>query len=359
VEDNSDEDDADPHNYSKLVDSSLLEDDEPSVFYHVDWVKGKGAGQKSIKGRPPKPDTTLMTADEAKDVIDRWEKDWKRDRDKHWRNRQGALDGCSFVDGGTIEYTGCTDEILRPMVNVSNSLLLEGHTFPDKETLLMRVAEEANLYGVWIKIVHSDGLHADVRGADGDRFHVLGYSGLTALKWKVTKCITRNAGRTAYDSGEKGRTKGKGKSRGKDTIPPLAVADLAPPPPNETVGDAFDDLGSILEKEGNLDKAGMSIGQAITIKSKKARRMKSPIKTKWIVPLVLLVISVTPNLSSKKITAILKPYIIDMVLTSTLKQNFFQSIRNQVFGDPDKNVTYVHVLRDLLDTDQHDFGIFL
>jgi hypothetical protein len=33
-----------------------------------------------------------------------------------------------------------------------HSLRLEGHTFPDKETLFMRVAEEANLYGVWIKI---------------------------------------------------------------------------------------------------------------------------------------------------------------------------------------------------------------
>jgi hypothetical protein len=54
VEENSDEDDADPHHYSKLVDSLLLEDDEPSVSYRVDWVKGKGAGRKSIKGRPPK-----------------------------------------------------------------------------------------------------------------------------------------------------------------------------------------------------------------------------------------------------------------------------------------------------------------
>ena len=127
-EENSDEDDADLHHYSKLVDSLLFEDDKPSVSYCVDWVKGKGAGQKSIKGRPPKPDTTLMSADDAKDAIDRWEKDWKRDRDKLWRNCQGNVDGCSFVDGGTIDYTGCTDGILRPMVTVSNSPLLEGHT---------------------------------------------------------------------------------------------------------------------------------------------------------------------------------------------------------------------------------------
>jgi hypothetical protein len=105
-EENSNEDVADPHNYSKLVDSTLLEDDEPTVSFCVDWVKGKSAGQRSIKGRPPKPDTSLMSADEAKDAIDHWEKDWKRDRDKLWRNRQKNVDGCSFVDGGTLKYTG-------------------------------------------------------------------------------------------------------------------------------------------------------------------------------------------------------------------------------------------------------------
>ena len=113
----------------------------------------------------------------------------------------------SLVDG-TIGYTGCTDHILQPMVNVNvtDTPLLEGQTFPDKETLLMRIAEEANLYGVWIKIVCSDGFQDDVKGADWwNPFHVLGYYCVTALKWKVTKCITRNAGRMAYVLVEKGR----------------------------------------------------------------------------------------------------------------------------------------------------------
>ena len=97
----------------KLVDRSLLEDDEPFISYHVDWVKEKGAVRKSIKGHPLKPDTTLMTEDETKKAMIKWEKDWKRDRDKHWRkNHQGiAVDDCSFVDG-TIGYTRCTDDIL-------------------------------------------------------------------------------------------------------------------------------------------------------------------------------------------------------------------------------------------------------
>jgi hypothetical protein len=43
----------DSHHYSKFIDSLLLEDEEPPEAYRVDWVKGKGAGRKASKGRPP------------------------------------------------------------------------------------------------------------------------------------------------------------------------------------------------------------------------------------------------------------------------------------------------------------------
>jgi hypothetical protein len=46
-----------------------LEDEEPSVSYRVDWVKGKGAGRKPNKGRPPKPNTSNMTAERAEHAI--------------------------------------------------------------------------------------------------------------------------------------------------------------------------------------------------------------------------------------------------------------------------------------------------
>jgi hypothetical protein len=106
------------------------------------------------------------------------------------------MDGCSFADG-TTGYTGCISETFGPMVEMTNAPLLEGHTFPDKEVVLMRIVEEANLYGVWIKIIWSDGLQVDARGLNGDPFHVIAYYGTTAFKWKVTKCITWN-GRLAY-----------------------------------------------------------------------------------------------------------------------------------------------------------------
>jgi hypothetical protein len=45
--------------YSDLIDASLLEDEEPAKSYHIDWVKGTGAGRKAnISGRPTRPDTT-------------------------------------------------------------------------------------------------------------------------------------------------------------------------------------------------------------------------------------------------------------------------------------------------------------
>ena len=51
--------------FESIVDSSLLEDDVPSQSFRVPWVRGKGAGRKANKGRPPCPDTANMTELEA------------------------------------------------------------------------------------------------------------------------------------------------------------------------------------------------------------------------------------------------------------------------------------------------------
>ncbi len=67
-------------------------------------------------------------------------------------------------------------------MEVTNAPLLEGHTFPEKDFVLMRIVEEANLYGVQIKIIRSDRLQVDARGLNGDPFHVIAYYGTTAFK---------------------------------------------------------------------------------------------------------------------------------------------------------------------------------
>jgi hypothetical protein len=46
-----------------------------------------------------------------------------------------------------------------------------------------------------------------------------------------------------------------------------------------------------------------------------------------------------------------------MFLTDALIQKVRTTIRNQVFGDPDKNVTYIPELVDILEAAGHDFDI--
>ncbi len=65
---------------------------------------------------------------------------------------------------------------------MTNAPLLEGHTFPDKDIVLMRIMEEANLYGVRIKIIRGDGFQVDARGVNGNPFHVVTYYGSTVFK---------------------------------------------------------------------------------------------------------------------------------------------------------------------------------
>ena len=54
------------------------------------------------------------------------------------------------------QFSGCLALFLRPMTDVEKGRLEVNHTFPDKEMLLMRVAEEANLRGINTYISRSD-----------------------------------------------------------------------------------------------------------------------------------------------------------------------------------------------------------
>ena len=54
------------------------------------------------------------------------------------------------------DYTGVCMELLCPMTEVALFPLMEGHTFPNKEILLMRIAEEAKILGLQVGIKRSD-----------------------------------------------------------------------------------------------------------------------------------------------------------------------------------------------------------
>ncbi len=141
--------------FEGLVDSSLLENDLPSQSFRVPWVRGQGAGTKRNKGRPPCPDTKNMTDKQAEMAIKKWQVEWKQKRDKDRRkSRKEDSDGLVINEGNT--FTGCIESTLRRMVDVRSSPLVEGHTFPFKDILMMRIVEEANLYGVQFEVMVSN-----------------------------------------------------------------------------------------------------------------------------------------------------------------------------------------------------------
>ena len=57
----------------------------------------------------------------------------------------GGVDGCSFIDD-SVGYTGCIVEQLHPVTEVVKFPLAEGHTFLDKDTLLVQNGEEAQAW---------------------------------------------------------------------------------------------------------------------------------------------------------------------------------------------------------------------
>jgi hypothetical protein len=82
------------------------------------------------------------------------------------------------------------------------------------------------------------------------------------------------------------------------------LLDLPPPPPNEAVGDAFDDILGGLE-EDNPDKGPIPMETEIPVQIAKKPCTKSPMKAKWIVPLVHSATADAPNLSCKEIMILL------------------------------------------------------
>ncbi len=85
------------------------DNDEESIGnakYCVPLAKGAGASRKPKHGCPDKPNTDGMSEKEAKEVLNQWEKGWKKERDKDRRKSSREE-----VDN-TITYTGVSSDLL-------------------------------------------------------------------------------------------------------------------------------------------------------------------------------------------------------------------------------------------------------
>ena len=76
-------------------------------------------------------------------------------------------------------------------------------------------------------------------------------------------------------------------------------------------------------------------------------------------PIVQSAISEKPNLLGKDISMLLKLYVIVIFLTYALITKVKTIISAHVFGDPDKNFTYLPALAERLDEGGHDYDFFV
>ena len=166
---------------------------------------------------------------------------------------------------------------------------------------MIRIEEEANLYGVHLKTICSDGFQVLVKGVDGDSFHVKSVYGTWIGLWKVIKCCIRN-NREQYVPGED-CSDIKAKNGNADFPGGLEDLDetyLDPPPLGESVAGVFDGIDEGIADEYSDDEEKKESIELADSPSKKVR-VKSPIKAKWLLPIVHSSIADRPNISYKEI----------------------------------------------------------
>ena len=98
-----------------------------------------------------------------------------------------------------LEWTGVCTPTLRTMDEVeSDPRLAVGQTFPNKDLILLRTAEEANLRGIYVSIMKSSKF---TFSSSGKGFYVSATNSENN-GWKITKCSTRegNSGEAVLES---------------------------------------------------------------------------------------------------------------------------------------------------------------
>jgi len=188
------------------------------------------------------------------------------------------------------EFSGCLTLGLRTMVDVQKCRLEVNHTFPDKEILVLRVAEEANLRGINFVCARSD--LREIK-CTGPRFCV----------------IARHSERLGW----------------------------------------FVSVANILE----CDEFGGEGGGCVVDMDAVPAKRTSPFRTKWIVPLILSIIVDSPTISNKNLRHALSAYGKKHLLTDSILQEARTDAKAQLFGIAADNVKYAEGMKLELEKDGH------
>jgi hypothetical protein len=192
--------------------------------------------------------------------------------------------------GSLARYTGCLHPVLRPMLVVEAERLRIGDTFPDIDTLKLRVAEEANLRGISFHTTRSE---------------------IRQLRCYVYKFVVE-ANNTEYAQG-------------------FVVT-----------------VCSVRNGDDCTNMPQQSFQYNI-----QQEKYYSPFKTSMVAPLILGMIADNPGCSNKMLRSFLKMHGKEYAFTESILQEARTAARTQLFGTPEVNVRYVHTVKEELEKRGH------
>ena len=160
-DDKDDGDDDDVHDEDVNYDPSLFFDevsDSDDEFNCKESVGLDGRGRTYIPGGPQPPNTEGMGEMEADRAMKAFKKDCRRytDSQANLKRRGNRYADDKDIQPDISSYTGVCNPVLRSMTEVELTRMMVGHTYPTKDLVLLRIAEESNLCGNIYLISRSD-----------------------------------------------------------------------------------------------------------------------------------------------------------------------------------------------------------
>ena len=120
---------------------------------------------------------------------------------------------------------------------------------------------------------------------------------------------------------------------------------------DNSIGEDNDD-GDDGNSEGDfiIDDDGKGVEEQVKAK---APKLRSPLSSSWIVPIIKTVITAKPNTSNKDLRHLLQFHCWRYALTRAVLQKARDMTKLQVFGSKEENAKYFIALRDELESRNH------
>ncbi|KAL3772055.1 hypothetical protein ACHAWU_008077 [Discostella pseudostelligera] len=285
-DDEDDEDDEDEEDYENMAELDMPSD--PFAF-----ITPKMAARARVADGPPIPHSGM----------DPKEFEAARKKRKAYTDavrNQKIKDSKSTVLSVVDNFKGDTTEHLRLMSIVDEKPLLKAHTFPDKNTLWLRIAEEANRRRLYVQADRSD--HSNLV-VFGDDFYVS--STFTVGEgWKVHIAAVREG-----DEDMNSRTK---------------------------------ELIRACNARAEQRRRGLPKADEDDVTNDKEKNPRTPYTMQWVADLLKPSIKNTPNMSYDQFREVLKPYGHAYAFTDSILQDAKRKAKLDLFGSAEKNVTYAN-----------------